>query len=225
MKNIFSVIKNLVKQGDYSLFWKIIKYRFHSKTVAFGFRQDLESDQIKRRALIPITIRKHVKGDEVFFTNNNSTVLIKKLNTCYVAINKENTPCFKCWLIDSSQNNKLKEFWDGTFPSLKTGEVLLESAFTVPKYRGFGIMPAAISLILELAKEQGFNEVITYVPEKNINSIRTIAYVGFHPFITRIEKWFLFRKMVTFVPITDNLMDYYNKITNEIPKTPLKPHN
>ncbi|MCM4154288.1 N-acetyltransferase [Arenibacter sp. N53] len=222
MKNVCRVFINLIKDRDYRSFWNILTYRFNSKIIAFGFRQELGINLIKRQALTPITIRKFKKGDEVFFIDSNTTILLDQLETCYVAINKEENPCFKCWLINSSENLKLKKFWGESFPLLKSEETLLESAFTLPKFRGLGIMPAAITLILELTREQGYKEVITFVPTENINSIRTITYAGFYPYIIRIEKWFFFRKTATFVPITEDLLEYFNKITKGIPKQTLK---
>src|SRR5690606_2418290 len=106
MKKVINVTKSLIHQGDFDFFWQLFKKKIYSNEMAFGFKLDLEQGLKKRRALIPISTRLSQKGDEIYFLDNKTTGLIEKLNTCYVAINKEGIPCFRGWLIDSSQNGK-----------------------------------------------------------------------------------------------------------------------
>lgn len=184
--------------------------------MAFGFKLDLEHGLKKRRALIPISTRLSQKGDEIYFLDNKTTGLIEKLNTCYVAINKEGIPCFRGWLIDSSQNGKLKQFWGNTFPTLAKDEMLIENVFTNPKFRGLGIFPSVLGQISEIARELGANYTISFGEISNKNTTRSMTYAGFKPYILRTVRWFLFIKWVRFGPIPDNLMQDYEEITRDI---------
>ena len=118
MKKVINVTKSLIVQGDYKFFWQLFKKKIYSNEMAFGFKMDLEQGIKKRRALIPIITRPSQKGDNIYFEDNKTTGLIEKLETCYVATNKEGIPCFRGWLIDSSQNGKLRQFWGDRFPTL-----------------------------------------------------------------------------------------------------------
>ena len=199
MIKVFKVTKSLISQGDFKFFWNVFKRKIYSTEMAFGFKLDLEHGLKARKALIPFTIRE--------FRDNKTTGLIEKLKTCYVAVNKEEIPCFRCWLIDSSQNDKLKQFWGNTFPELAKDEMLIENVFTNPKFRGLGIFPAALYQISDLGWKLGANY-----------TTRSMAYAGFKPYVYREVKWILFKKRVIFSPIPDNLLQVYNETTKGIPK-------
>jgi hypothetical protein len=217
MKKIFNVTKSLIIQGDYKFFWEILKKKIYSSEMAFGFKLNLEQGVKLRRALIPITIRLAQKEDDTYFLDNKTTGLIEKLDTRYVATNKEGIPCFRCWLIDSSQNHKLRQFWGDTFPALKNDEMLIENVFTNPKFRGLGIFPAVLGQVSEEGKKLGAKYTISFGEINNKNTTRSMAYAGFEPYILRRVNWFFFKKKVTFLPIPDTLLKDYYEITKGIP--------
>ena len=218
MIKVYKVTKSLISQGDFKFFWNVFKKKIYSTEMAFGFKLDLEHGLKARKALIPFTIREFRDNDEVYFRDNKTTGLIEKLKTCYVAVNKEEIPCFRCWLIDSSQNDKLKQFWGNTFPELATDEMLIENVFTNPKFRGLGIFPAALYQISDLGRKLGANYTISFGEVSNKNTTRSMAYAGFKPYVYREVKWILFKKRVIFSPIPDNLLQVYNETTKGIPK-------
>lgn len=218
MKKIIRVTKSLIAQGDYKFFWQIFKKKIYSTEIAFGFRLDLEQGVKQRRALIPITIRPSQREDDIYFLDNKTTGLIEKLDTCYVAINKEGIPCFRCWLIDASQNLKLEQFWGKTFPALSNDEMLIENVFTNPKFRGLGIFPAVLTQVSNKGKELGAKYTISFGEVSNKNTTRSMAYAGFKPFVCRKVVWFLFKKRVKFIPISEDLMKDYHEVIKGIPK-------
>jgi hypothetical protein len=218
MKKILNVTKSLIHQGDYHFFWHIFKKKIYSTEMAFGFKLDLEQEIKKRRALVPISIRVSRPEDDIYFLDNKTTGLIEKLETCYVATTKDGTPCFRGWLIDASQNKKLRQFWGDTFPALKHDEMLIENVFTNPKFRGLGIFPAALGQISEKAKNFDARYTISFGEIGNKNTTRSMAYAGFKPYILRKVDWLLFKKRVTFLPIPDNLLKEYYEITKGIPQ-------
>ena len=134
----------------------------------------------------------------IWFIDNPNNGLIHKFNTCYVGLTKEQIPCARVWLIDASENKKLKSIWGKRFPQLKKDEVLLENVFTVPKYRGMGIIPAFLYDVAETSKDLGAKYAITFGEVKNKNTSRSYNYAGFSPYIVRRVSYFLFIIFCTF---------------------------
>ncbi|CAH8282103.1 hypothetical protein EV196_11072 [Mariniflexile fucanivorans] len=206
-------IENSLKKGDYLFVWNGIKKRIKSENIAFGLKRDLSEETIPPRSLISLSIRPYQISDGKYFLldKNNYGLIEKNISTCYVAITNDGEPCFRQWLIDSSQNPKIYKFWGDSFPMLKNDEALLENAYTIPKNRGFGIMATATHLISEKGKEQGVKHIITFVDKKNVSALRSIVYSGYKPYTLRKEKWFLFIKKVSFEEIPDELAIFLNK--------------
>ncbi len=207
---------NLIKKGEFKSVLKGIAYKIYSEKVSFVLKRDSNLDHKITRSFVKFTFRLYKESDAEFFIEDQENIaLIKQLPKCYVAVTEENIPCLRIWLLDSSQNEKIKEFWGDSYPQLKDDEVLTESVFTTPKYRGLGLMPAAMTLLAEKAKEEeGARHTITVTPKTNINSIRATSFAGFAPYAIRKENYFLFNKSVSFEDIPNNLMDYYNEITS-----------
>ena len=210
------LVSNLILKGRFGYLWKVFSDRIKFEELAFGFRRDLNVEIKEPKVLMPTSIREFIDEDQQYFKDNPNNGLIMKFDTCYVAINKNSVPCSRLWLIDSSQNKKLKEIWKGNFPELQKDEMLIENVFTVPKFRGMGIVSGFMHEISKKAKTLGMNYVITFGAVKNDNTTRAFAYAGFNPFVLRRVKWFLFKKSVTYEEIPDNLLDHYKKVTKNI---------
>ncbi|MCX7546947.1 hypothetical protein OS188_03165 [Xanthomarina sp. F1114] len=221
--NLFSriaLLPQLIKDGKAKYLWTAFLNRLNSKEIAFGFKRDLSVPYKKPRTLKPITIREFKKEDEVFFVDNPNNGLINNFHTCYVGITKDEIPCARVWLIDSSQNKTLKNTWGERFPQLKADEVLLENVFTVPKYRGMGVIPAFLYDVAEKSRELGAKYAITFGEVKNINTSRSYDYAGFTPYIVRTVSYFLFIKSIKYEELSEEKMAFYNKSINR--KTPKK---
>ncbi|WP_298757351.1 GNAT family N-acetyltransferase [uncultured Psychroserpens sp.] len=124
---------------------------------------------------------------------------------CYVAVTKDNTTIFRQWLFKHQQNNQVANYFGNIFPSLKEDEALIEGVFTHPDYRGLRVMPNAVYKTLIQDQYKGINRVIVFVDENNIPSLKGFHRNGFRPYITRQEKWFLFYRRVSFIPMTTKL--------------------
>jgi hypothetical protein len=215
--NLFSkiaLLPKLIKEGRAKYLWKAFLNRLYSKEIAFGFKRDLSIPYKKPRTLKPNTIRESIKEDDVYFIDNPNNGLINNFKTCYVGITKEEVPCARVWLIDSSENNKLKAIWGNRFPQLKPDEVLLENVFTVPKFRGMGIIPAFLYDVSEISKDLGATYAITFGEVKNINTTRSYSYAGFSPYIVRTVSYFLFIKSIKYEAVSSEYLEFYNKSIN-----------
>jgi hypothetical protein len=207
-------LATLLKKGRIEYVWTAFLNRLYSKETAFGFKRDLSIPFKKPRTLKPITIRESVETDKPFFIDNPNNGLINNFKRCYIGITKEDIPCARVWLIDSSENKKLKDIWGDRFPQLKSDEVLLENVFTVPKFRGMGVIPAFLYDVAEKSKEQGAKYAITFGEVKNINTSRSYSYAGFSPYIVRIVSYFLFIKSIKYEDVSSEHLDFYNKSIN-----------
>ena len=139
--------------------------------------------------------------------------MFSQIQTCYVATTKEGNPCFRCWLIDYSQNKNINSIWKNTYPHLNEDELLLENAVTIPKFRGMGIHPNAMFQVAKKGKIFGAKFALSFVSISNISSLKSFHYAGFQPYSLRREKWLFFRKSVTFEEIPNEIIEYYNKVT------------
>ena len=149
-------------------------------------------------ALIELKIRPFNTSDNDYFRDENSNLGLVEahIENCYVAVNTDNLPCYRQWLMGPSQNEKIKDFFKGSFPVLKNNEALLEAAFTLPTFRGKRIMPAAMARISEKGVDIGAKYIITFVDINNIPSLKGCKRSGFNPYVLRIEKWFLFKTSI-----------------------------
>jgi hypothetical protein len=62
---------------------------------------------------------------------------------------------------------------------MKEKQVLLEGAFTFPRYRGFGLMQFVSAEVLNIAKAEGYAGAICYVQKENYNSLNNLMQIGF----------------------------------------------
>jgi len=211
MKRTVFRLFNLIKKGELGFLIKGISKRIYSKTQAFGLKRDLEIPFEVPDAKIDIAIRPFKLSDSSYFAEDlqNHGLEEKKIPSCYVAVNSEDKPCYRQWLIGASENEDIKNFWRCAFPVLETDEGLLESAFTVQAFRGNKIMPAAMARIAEKGIDKGIRWVITFVGVDNIPSLKGCQRSGFSPYILRTEKWLFFRRRIVFGPVPNAMRTTY----------------
>lgn len=201
-----------IRNGDFNHLRRIIIKWFNHQETSLGFKLELNNHPPQPRSLKKIGIRVSKESDKSYFDSTNG--LINQMQTCYVVTINDGVPALRLWLINASQNKKLKNIWGTLYPELNKDVVLLESAFTVPKYRGLGLHPAGMYHVAMKGKEIGANTAISFCRTTNINSLRSFNYAGFYPYTLRIEKWFLFRKTVQFKEIPDEILKNYYEVTD-----------
>ena len=81
----------------------------------------------------------------------------------------------------------------------------MENAYTPSRYRGLGIMSAAMAQIAERAVDFGASHVITFVDEDNVASLKGCQRAGFNPQLLhhRIRVAFGLFKQDRFEPLTE----------------------
>jgi GNAT superfamily N-acetyltransferase len=168
---------------------------FYSKSMRYGLCRDLGAPFERTSAKIPIEVRAATAADlRSLFSLDDSqnsdhdrlelawrrAFADKGAKRCFVAVDlRSNTPCYMHWLFNAADNPFLQQF--GSFPRLEPHEALMENAYTPPKYRGLGIMSAAMAWIAERDADIGASHVITFVDEHNIASLKGCQRAGFNP--------------------------------------------
>jgi hypothetical protein len=147
-------------------------------------------------AKIPIRVRPLVQGDLAQIVTERPRrlpVLRADLPTCYVAETGDDSICYMQWLIAADQQDRLRPYFKGDLASYGGESVLLEFAYTFERFRGCGIMAAAMAEIAEQGLNLNARWALTYVKDDNIASLKGCAKAGFRPYMFRTEIWRGFR--------------------------------
>jgi GNAT superfamily N-acetyltransferase len=208
----------LLKAGQPRLILEKLRRKIYSSSTSFCLRRDLTQSFEAPTAKISITVRP-LQGAEAanLFNANAPGLSANEMNDrigrmglfrngipqCHVAIDENGAPCYAQWLMSSADNDRIQEYFRGTFPVLAPDEALLEGAFTPESHRGQGIMPRAMALIAERARDFGARYVITFVADDNIPSLKGCKRSGFAPYMLRKMDWRWLRPRVTFLPLSE----------------------
>lgn len=209
----------LLKRGQFGDFVDQIKTWLYSDSYSYGLRRDITIPFAAPAAKIPIIVRPMQQEDisRIIDSVDDTTshdrswilselsLLTSGIPTGYLATTQDDTPCYMQWLISSRDNPRIKAHFRAMFPWLNADETLLEGAYTLPAFRGQRIMSCAMAQIAERARDVGARWVITFVDHGNVASLKGCHYAGFEPYLIRRERYRLFRKSVTFEPMSDLL--------------------
>ena len=172
-----------------------LKLGLHATLTRYGLCRDLAEPPQTPKAKIPIAVRR-LEGRDLallFTLSPDKASLEEQLEVAwrrafiekgaqrgYVAIDTRNgTPCYVQWLFGADDKEFVAHV--GGFPVLERHQALLENAYTPPAYRGLGIMSEAMALIAEHAAWIGAREVLTFVDQHNVASLKGCQRAGFYP--------------------------------------------
>lgn len=202
----------------------------YSKSTAIGLSRNLNEPFENPSAKINFSIRLLKEGDLEYIMENGAMEKIdprivahrrglveEEIPRCYVAVSPDGNPCFLQWLISAEHNDAIRGYFRQSFPRLQKGEALLESAYMRRDYRGLGLMAAAVARIAPKAKEVGAKRVITFADIRNIASLKGLTRGGFKPYLLKKDRWFLFRRHVSFHELPDDVLAQYHRIVEERP--------
>lgn len=217
MKKIVLRFYFLIRKGEIKFLINGVLKRMLSKTKSFGLKRDLNIVFSVPDAQIDISIRPYKEADKNYFAADlqNDGLIEKYIPTCYVATTTDGIPCHRQWFMKSQYNEQIQEFWGESFPKLCEDEALIESVFTIPAYRGNGIMPVVLDQVAEKAKDLGVRYVMLFVNIDNIPSLKGSYRSGFLPYVLRTEKWVLFKRTVTFKDVPKESMHDFFKDVNK----------
>ena len=134
---------------------------------------------------------------------------------CYVATTKDNITVYRQWLFKQEQFENITKYFGPIFPKITKDEAIIEGVFTHLDYRGRRIMPNAIYKILNQEQYNHIKRAIAFVEESNIGSLKGFYRIGFEPFIVRQEKWFLFKRTISFISLSSKIQENYLQLTSK----------
>jgi hypothetical protein len=207
-------ILRLLSKGYWRFVLTKVSNRLYSSTKAFGLCRDLKQSFETPEAKIPLKIESNhnrqilellvldesLPPDSLWERYRRIRLLQSGLQTCYVALTEDGTPCYIQWLVPHTQSQTIRAFFGTEFPELAVGEALLEGAFIPEAFRGYRIMPCAMSMVAEKGAEIPARYVITFVAADNIPSLKGCIRSGFKPYLLREDRWCFFRHTTQFRP-------------------------
>jgi hypothetical protein len=101
---------------------------------------------------------------------------------CY-GVKRGSEIAYMQWIVLPSENSIIESLHRGRFLPLCQTQVLLENAYTFPRYRGLGYLPAVSASLLINARKDGFVSAITYIRDNNFTALNEFIKIGFR--ITR----------------------------------------
>lgn len=211
-----SLVRGYLSQHDYHEIGTILRTKTWSAERALGLGRDLAQPFPAPAALVPIQVRP-IRPDDVRALLDVSEagiapaerrdrttrlhLLDAGFSSCFVATTADDQACYIQWLISSAENDLLQKSFNGLFPHLDDGEMLLEGAYTPAAFRGQRIMPAAMALIAEKAAELGASRALTFVGEDNVPSLKGCKRAGFFPVLRREAIQRLGHRRMVFTPL------------------------
>jgi GNAT superfamily N-acetyltransferase len=191
----------MLRRGEQAEILTELANRLYSNDASLILRRDLTQPLVPRpTAKIPLQVRLIESRDftEVITERPRRLPALRaNIPSCYVATTEEGI-CYIQWLIQADQQDRLRPFFKGELASYESDTALLEFAYTFKRFRGQGIMGAAMAKIAEQALPRGARWAITYVKHDNVASLKGCANAGFRPYMLRTESWRGFRLRQSF---------------------------
>lgn len=205
----------LVKSGNLIVIANAIGTRFNSSITSVGLLRNLDEDFPIIKPDIDLKIRLFKENDLNTLDENYRHIgfINQNIPDCYTIVTDDNIPCFRMWLMKSSENQSIRNYFGGLFPILKPDEAIIEGVFTNPSYRRMGIMPYIMNTIAQQSKSEGVNKVISFVDIENIPSLKGFHRSGFSPYIVRKVKWKFFNRTINFEPLDNLILNNYKENT------------
>lgn len=98
---------------------------------------------------------------------------------CYFVRTTNGQLAYMQWLIYPDENEIIAKNFRSRFYPLKPNQVMLENAFTFPKFRGLGLLPNISAELLTIARNQGYKNAIVYIQKNQIVSINEFLKLNF----------------------------------------------
>ena len=168
-------------------------------------RRDLSQAIEHPKAPVAFSIRPYEPGDAATLFDADSpddqaerrkleSWMERGLKSCYVAVLEDGRATFMQWLCTPSDNKPLRDIFGGALPVVEPGTVLLEGAYTPPRFRRLPVMPAAMARIAEEGRRLGARWALVSVGEDNASMIRAAQWAGFTPWRLTSDRRRLFRR-------------------------------
>jgi hypothetical protein len=215
----FQVLKSLILQGHFGLIYRELCRRLYSDGYFFVLYGEISLPASIPDPKIRVTLRpmkpediprllainqEGLKDEDVLERIRLLRILNSGIRECYVGETDDGFPCHISWLINSSQNEKIRAFYGGGVLPLAPNQVLVEGAFTHEQYQRLGIQKWRRFKFFEKSLAMGAKRVINYVRHDNIRSLKSDKGAGYRLFMIRRDSWRFFRRSFTFKPVPES---------------------
>lgn len=194
-----------------------VRKRLRSQHESICLRRDLTIPFTPPPAKIPLVVRQLQPDDDLSLIADEPGLPINvaqmradqrwmlesDLPTPWVAVDPDGAVCFIAYLLTAQDNARVKALWGDWLPELEPDEAIMEGLFTSANHRGLGIMPDAGTRVIEQALDQGLRYGLGFILTRNAASLRAGDKAGWIPHLKRVDRWFLFRRRITFVSLSD----------------------
>ncbi len=209
VSNKIKVFLNLLLNGDFKIIFKTIANRIYSNRYFYFVRRDLE---IAIKGKVPvskvgISLRPYQNSDHKYFKGLplDDMLINANISTCYVAVTKDNIPCFREWFIEPYENKKIKNFFGDNFPLLEANECIFERAYAVKEYRGLNIYSEVNYILGKMALSLGYKWVVACIDINNTQSLKAALKLETHPYKLQVTKWRFFVRRTSYIDIPEKL--------------------
>jgi hypothetical protein len=205
MKYLGRTIFRMIGRGEGGVVLKEFRDRLWSKETSLVLRCDLREHHPAPRSKIPIRLRPMEPGDFSLIAAERPRrlpVLLDNIPGGHVAVTEAGELAFMIWLIFSREWPRFKRHFKGEIAEpLKADECMLEFACTFEKFRGLGVMGAAMVMIAEEAVklQPSARWAYNYIRLSNEASLKGCRNAGFRPYLLREEHWRAMRLRQKFI--------------------------
>ncbi|NIQ13815.1 MAG: hypothetical protein GTO02_05235 [Candidatus Dadabacteria bacterium] len=125
----------------------------------------------KQLKLLDQLSRREILARLVFYSNG--------FKNCYVAKNDSGEIAYIQWLVFPYENMLIQKKYSRLFYPLRRNQIMIENAFTFPKFRGRGLLPYVTLELLQIARKHGCAKAISYIRKDKIAALNEFMKIGF----------------------------------------------
>ena len=128
-------------------------------------------DILREAHRLDIESRREIFARALHFRND--------FTNCWAIRSKTGAIAHIQWIVFPGENDVILACYRNLFRPLAGCEVMIENAFTFPKYRGLGLFSHATRSLLNLGRQLGYKKAITYVRSEKVASLNELIRLGF----------------------------------------------
>ncbi len=120
---------------------------------------------------LDVESRREILARANFFRND--------LKNCFAVRNQSGLIAHIQWIVFPEENEVMSGRYRHFFNPLGDHEIMIENAFTFPRFRGLGLLTHASRHLLNLAGRRGYRKAVTYVRSEKFASLNELIRLGF----------------------------------------------
>jgi len=152
------MVAAMVARGESNVLAQQLITRLYANQRSLILRCDLREPQAEITAKIPLNLRLLHEEDWPSIIEERPRrlpLLLEKVQTCYVASTNDGQLAYMNWVVFKADWGRFRPYFAGRlYKELESEECLFEFAYTFEKFRGLGVMGAALRMIIARIVEE-----------------------------------------------------------------------